>query len=153
MPVTYTAAPAQPGVQPKGGHIGVQTEVFSYQGTASVSAGDVILACKIPNFATVLDCAIKLAFKADTQATVNVFVARNNEGSASALFSFGSQALSATGGSTMFRPAAAFAGPQRISLSDDAGVQFALLKFGVAAGTSTVSFSAAGYVTYAMDEF
>lgn len=152
MPVTYTAAPAQPGVQPKGGHIGVQTEVFAFNGTALISAGDVVLACKIPNFATVLDCGIRLFLKDDTQATVNVFVAKVNDGSASAIFTMGSQLLSSTGGAVMFRPTGTFQGPTRISLSDDAAVQYALLKFGIAAGSSTTSFSCNGWVTYAMDE-
>jgi len=155
MPVTYTAAPAQPGVQPKGAHTGVQTEVFSYQGTAAISAGDVVLLCKIPNFATVLDCAIKLATKNDTTASVlTVFIAKVNDGAASAISTFGTSGTTTTAGSVMFRPANAFSGPFRISLSDDAGVQYALLKMSVTTlATSTTSFSANGYVTYAMDEF
>lgn len=151
---TLTASTAQPGVMPKQGHIGVQSEVFISTGMASLAASDVVLCCKIPHGATVLDMAARVAHKADTQATVNFFVAKANEGSGTALFSFGQQVLSATGGTVLFRPttASGFAPGTRISLSDDAAVQYALLKISVTAGTTTTSMSFNGYVMYTMDE-
>lgn len=153
MPVTFTANAAQPGVQPKGGHIGVQTEVFTIDGPSQSSAGDVILACKIPNFATVIDCMVRFG-RGGTDSVVNVFVAKTGDGSASSIFSFGVQTLSSTvAGAAMFRPGVTFQGPTRISLSDDAAVQHALLKIGIVSGSTTTSFSLNGYVTYAMDEF
>lgn len=151
---TLTAAAAQPGVSPKQGHFGVQCEVFSSDAMASLAASDVVLCCKIPHGATVLDMACRVGHRADTQATVNFFVAKTNEGSGTALFTFGSQVLSATGGTVLFRPTTAslFAPGTRISLSGDAAVQYALLKISVTAGTTTTSMSFNGYVQYTMDE-
>lgn len=151
---TLTAAAAQPGVQPKGYQTGVQCEVFSSSAMASLAASDVVLCCKIPHGATVLDMAARVGHRADTQATVNFFVAKINEGSGTALFSFGQQVLSATGGTVLFRPttASAFIPGTKISLSDDAAVQYALLKISVTAGTTTTSLSFGGYVEFTMDE-
>lgn len=151
---TLTAAAAQPGVMPKGYQTGVQCELFSSAAMASLAASDVVLCCKIPTGATVLDMACRVGHKADTQATVNFFVAKINEGSGTALFSFGQQVLSATGGTVLFRPTTAslFIPGTKITLSDDAAVQYALLKISVTAGTTTTSLSFGGFVTFTMDE-
>lgn len=149
---TFTAAAALPGVSPKAYQTGVQCEVFSHGGTASIAAGDVVLGCKIPHGATVLDCAVKLFHKADTQVTLNPFVAKVGDGSGTAIFSFGSQVTSSTAGSVLFRPGNSFAGPTKISLSDDATFRYAMFKVGITAGTTTTSFSMNGYVLYTMDE-
>jgi hypothetical protein len=151
---TLTAAAAQPGVSPKQGHIGVQCEVFASTGMASLAASDVVLCCKIPNGATILDMAARVGHKADTQATVGFFVAKAGDGSGSALFTFGAQVLSATGGTVLFRPTTAslFIPGTKVSLSDDAAVQYALLKISVTAGTTTTSMSFGGWVSYVMDE-
>lgn len=150
---TLTAAAAQPGVMPKSYQTGVQCELFSSGGMASLAASDVVLCCKIPTGATVIDMLCRVGHKADTQATVNLFVAKVNEGSGTALFTFGSQVLSATGGTVLFRPTtASLFLPTKISLSDDAAVQYALLKISVTAGTTTTSFSFGGAVLYTMDE-
>ncbi|MNG40713.1 hypothetical protein D3C84_1294380 [compost metagenome] len=42
--------------------------------------------------------------------------------------------------------------PTKISLSDDAAVQYAMLKVGISAGSTTTSFSLNGWVSYTMDE-
>lgn len=146
---TFTCSTALAGVQPKQIHAGAQATTFLHAATASAAAGDVVLCCKIPNRAMVLDAAIRIGHKADTQATANVFLAKVADGSASAIAQLGTQVLSATGGAVMFRPAATWT-PTRISLSDDATVQHALLKISVQAGTTTTSFSLAGYVLYTM---
>lgn len=148
---TFTCSAALPGVQPKGMESGVQCKVFAHAATASAAAGDVVLACKIPHGATVLDAMIRVGHRADTQATVNVFLAKVGDGSATAIASMGTQVLSATGTAQLFRPLTPWA-PTRISLSDDAAVQHALLKISIQAGTTTTSFSCNGYVTYTMDE-
>lgn len=150
---TFTCSAALPGVQPKGMESGVQCKVFAHAATASAAAGDVVLACKIPHGATVLDAMIRIGHRADTQATANVFLAKVGDGSASAIASMGTQVLSASGAAQLFRPtSAALWAPTRISLSDDAAVQHAMLKISIQAGTTTTSFSCNGYVTYTMDE-
>lgn len=148
---TFTCAAALPGVQPKQAHTGVQAETFSYA-AATAAAGDVVLACKIPHGATVLDCLIRMHQKSDTQATAHVFVAKVGDGSATVVVEMGTQLLSATGGAVMYRPSIGFLGPNRISLSDDAAVQYAMLKISLQAGTTTASFSINGYVSFCMDE-
>lgn len=148
---TFTCSAALPGVAPKQVHVGAISKVFNRPDVASAAAGDVVLCCKIPNRAMVLDCAIRMGHRADTQATANVFLAKDSDGSATAIAQMGTQVLSATGGAVMFRPSTTWT-PTRISLSDDAAVQYALLKVSVQAGTTTTSFSMAGYVLYSMDD-
>lgn len=148
---TFTCSTALAGVQPKQIHAGAQATTFLHAATASAAAGDVVLCCKLPNRAMVLDCAIRIGHKADTQATANVFLAKVGDGSASAIASMGTQVLSATGGAAMFRATSTWA-PTRISLSDDASVQHAMLKVSIQAGTTTTSFSLSGYVLYTMSD-
>lgn len=148
---TFTCSTALAGVQAKQIHEGAQATSFVHTGTTSAAAGDVVLCCKIPDRARVLDAAVRIGHKADTQATANVFLAKVGDGSASAIASMGTQVLSATGGAQMFRPSTAWT-PTRISLSDDAALQYAMLKVSIQAGTTTTSFSLAGYVLYTMSD-
>lgn len=148
---TFTASSAQSGVAPKQAHVGVQSKTFA-SGALTMAASDVVLLCKIPAGATVLDAMVRMHHKADTQATANVFLAKINEGSGTAIASMGQQLLSATGGAVMFRPTTTWPGPTLVSLSDDASLQYALLKLSLTAGTTTASFSFAGYVTYINDQ-
>ena len=148
---TVTCSAALPGVSAKQHPTGAITKYFTRADVASLAAGDVVLCCKLPDRAMILDCAIRMGHRADTQATANVFLAKSGDGSASAIASMGTQVLSATGGAQMFRPSTAWV-PTRISLSDDAAVQHALLKVSVQAGTTTTSFSLAGYILYSMDD-
>lgn len=148
---TFTCSAALPGVQPKQGHRGVNSVVFTRAGVASAAAGDVFLCAKIPNRAMVLDAAIRMGHLADTQATANVFLAKNGDGSGTAIAQLGTQVLSATGGAVMFRPSTTWT-PTRISLSDDAAVQYAWLKISQQAGSTTTSFSFSGYLLYSMDD-
>ena len=147
---TFTCSAALPGVQPKAYQTGVIAKTFLHAATASAAAGDVVLGCKIPHGAMVIDCAVRVGHKADTQATANIFIAKVGDGSATAIVQMATQVLSATGGTVLVRPNAAWA-PTRISLSDDAAIQYAMLKVSIQAGTTTTSFSLAGYVSYMMD--
>lgn len=149
---TFTCSAAAAGVSPKAGHVGVQAKTFFHTGTTSISASDVVLLCKVPANATVLDCAIRLFHKADTSAVLNVFLAKINDSSATAIATMGSITVSSTGGNVLFRPTSAWAGSALISLSDDATLQYAFLKVGIVSGTATTSFSCNGYVTYIMDQ-
>lgn len=148
---TFTSSAALPGVQPKNVYKGVNSTVFSRVGVASAAAGDVFLCCKIPNRAMVLDALVNMGHRADTQATANIFLAKVGDGSATAIAQLGTQVLSATGGAAMFRPGATWI-PTRISLSDDAAVQYAMLKISIQAGTTTTSFTFNGAIFYSMDD-
>lgn len=151
MAATFTCSAANAGVQPRANYEGVTYAYFKHAATASISASDVVLLCKIPTMATVLDCMIRCGHNADTQATVSFFLAKVGDSSATAIASFGTQALSKTGGTVLFRPSAAWA-PTRISVSDDAAFQYVFLKSGVSAGTVTTSYSLNGYILYTMNE-
>ena len=148
---TVTCSAALPGVQPKNVYKGMNSKAFIRADVVSLAAGDVVLCCKIPNRAMVLDAAIRVGHRADTQATVNFFLAKDSDGSATAIAQLGTQVLSATGGAQMFRPSTTWT-PTRISLSDDAAIQHVFLKASVQAGTTTTSMTLAGYISYAMDE-
>lgn len=148
---TVTCSAALPGAPVKNVHVGAISKVFNRPDVASLAAGDVVLCCKLPNRAMILDCAIRMGHRADTQATANIFLAKDSDGSASSIAQLGTQVLSATGGAQMFRPSTTWT-PTRISLSDDAAVQHAFLKISVQAGTTTTSFSLAGYILYSMDD-
>lgn len=148
---TFTCSAALPGVQPKQGHRGVNSVVFTRPDVASAAAGDIFLCAKIPNRAMVLDAAIRMGHRADTQATANVILAKDTDGSATAIAQLGTQVMSATGGAVMFRPSTTWT-PTRVSLSDDAAVQYAWLKVSLQAGSTTTSFSFSGYLLYSMDD-
>ena len=105
---TFTAAAAQPRIQPKGYHEGVQAVTGSVSITATVSAGDVFIMAKIPNKSRIL--AIQRNFAAGAG---NDWVgAIGLQGSLSA-FGTANGATGAVGW-------AAKALPLDISLSDDA---------------------------------
>lgn len=148
---TFTCSAALPGVQAKQVHAGVNSVTFNRPDVASAAAGDVFLCAKIPNRAMVLDAAIRMGHRADTQATANIILAKSGDGSASSVAQLGTQVMSATGGAVMFRPSTTWT-PTRISLSDDAAVQYALLKISLQAGSTTTSYSFSGYLLYTMDE-
>lgn len=149
---TVTCNAALSGVQPKAYQTGVQSEFFATAAAFSAAAGDVVLACKLPNKATILDCCIRLHDKADTASVYNVFVAKVGDGSASAAFQLATQQVSSTGGAVMVRPTNVFFPGTKVSLSDDAAVQYAMLKISKTSGTTTASVTIAGWVSYTMDE-
>lgn len=151
---TITCNAALPGVSPKGYQTGVQSEFFTtpLAGGFSAAASDVVLCCKIPTGATILDCLIRLHDKADTASVYNVFVAKVNEGSGTAIFQLATTTVSSTGGAVMVKPTNVFFPGTKISLSDDAAVQYAVLKISKTSGTTTASVSLAGWVSYTMDE-
>lgn len=149
---TVTCNAALPGVQPKGYQTGVQSESFQTAAVFSAAAGDVVLACKVPNKATLLDCCIRIHDKADTASVYNVFVAKVGDGSASAIFQLASQQVSSSGGAFMVRPTNVFFPGTKLSLSDDAAIQYAMVKISKTSGTTTASVSIAGWVSWTLDE-
>lgn len=149
---TFTCNAALPGVQPKGYQTGVQCEVFQTAATISPAASDVILACKIPNKATILDCSVRLHDKADTASVYNIFIAKVGDGSGTAIMQLATATVSSTGGAALIRPTNVFFPGTKVSLSDDAAVQYAMLKISKTSGTTTASVSVQGFVSYTMDE-
>ena len=78
--------------------------------------------------------------------------AKAGDGSASAVFQLASQQVSSTGGAVMIRPTNVFFPGTKLSLSDDAAVQYAFIKIAKTSGTTTASVSLAGWVSWTMDE-
>lgn len=149
---TFTCNSALAGVPPKGYQTGVQCETFVTAAAISPAASDVILACKIPNGATILDCAIRIHDKADTASVYNFFIAKVGDGSATAIMQLATATVSSTGGAALVRPTNVFFPGTKISLSDDAAVQYALLKVSKTSGTTTASVTMAGQVTFSLDK-
>lgn len=150
--VTITAAAGVP--LPKAHHIGVQALHFQYASGATKvgTIGDTLVLGKLPNHGTVLDVMAHLGAKADTVATMVFFITKGNPASdTTTLAIVGTVSASSTGGVVTFRPGALTELPHQISLSDDDGIQYAVLKMRFAAGTETVSFSLDGYVTFALN--
>ena len=149
--VTVTAAAGIP--LPKAHHVGVQALHFQYEGggTSIGTPGDTIILGKLPNKGTVLDMASRVDTNADTSSAVVFFITKGNPASeTTTLAILGTISNSATLGAVMFRPGAVWA-PYKVSLSDDDGTQYALLKVRFAAGTATTSMSMDGYITFAMN--
>lgn len=149
---TFTCNSALPGVPPKGYQTGVQCETFATAATISPAASDVILACKIPNGATILDCSVRIHDKADTASVYNIFIAKVGDGSGTAIMQLATATVSSTGGAALVRPTSVFFPGTKISLSDDAAVQYAMLKVSKTSGTTTASVSLAGMITYSLDK-
>jgi hypothetical protein len=149
---TITCNAALPGVQPKGYQTGMQVETFTTAATFSAAASDVVLCCKVPNGATLLDCAVRIHDKADTASVYNIFIAKVGDGSGTAVMQLATATVSSTGGAALIRPTNVFFPGTKLSLSDDAAVQYALVKVSKTSGTTTASVSMAGWVSWTMDE-
>lgn len=150
--VTTTTAAGVP--LPKAHHIGVQALHFQYASGAGTfgTIGDTLVLGKLPNHATVLDVMAHLGSKADTVATMVFFITKGKTASdTTTLAVIGTVSASSTGGTVTFRPGATTELPHIVSLSDDDGIQYAVLKMRCAAGTASVSFSLDGYITFALN--
>lgn len=133
---------------------GVHVRVFEREsGTLIGSAGDVVLLCKIPNGAYILDVAF--AGRAGGAGSPSfVFHARHPRSSVTSTVI--STTLSATLGMRSIAQAGYDNGPVKISISSDQTLPYAILGVVVIPGaagagtlTATTSFFVKGYVTFA----
>lgn len=127
---TLTGTAAAAGVQPKSFHVGVQAVTGTYS-LPSLSAGDIMQICKVPNGAKIL--AIQRNFAAGTGNDVVV-----NVGYDDSLSAFGS-ATGAAGIAFLTKGL-----PFDVSLSDGAVPQHRVINLSAATVTSA---SATGAVT------
>lgn len=140
--VTYTAAGmASP---PRAHAVGETTVVFSKSITqfhATVSSA--VLLCKIPNKAIIFDAGYK---SADATAAVTAALLELRVGSAAiGVTTSANQAVAGMNRATLL--------PLKVSLSDDAAVQYAVLSLNcTTAGTASTSLSLAGFVSYIMGD-
>lgn len=140
--------------QPKQVHTGLQCRrlVFNSGATAFGTAGDVCYLAKIPNRATVVGCRIFLSSGA-AGSIANVIVTKGKTASATTTLAvLGSFTTSAALARFDMGSLGIVGSHFQVSLSDDDGVQYAVLKLHFTAGTSaTASVSLEGVVTWAMD--
>lgn len=145
--------------QPKGHHVGVQALRFTkaFGATAFGTIGDTLVLGKIPNRATVLDCMSRFQAKAATgAATLCWFITKGNPDSDTSTLAVLGSLTTSNDVELTFRPGVGTGNgsnglPFQVSLSDDDGVQYALLKVRFVAGTETTSFAIDGWVSFAMN--
>lgn len=151
---TFTATPAMLGYPVRVSDTGLIVQSWEYQGIGNTAPGDVILCCKIPNGATIIDAAVRIGHKADTQATVQLYVNSVGQSTISTIVNMGAFAGSATA-QGLLRPVTAGTGwrVKKVELSEaGGGAPYALFKVSYSTGTTTTSFSMNGWVSYAMDQ-
>lgn len=152
MASTYTAATAFNS--PHAPHTGVQAQLFRYSsGSTQIgTSSDVVILCKIPNDATLLDVRARVVARNDGGAELRVYLTHAEPRSqTSTLAVLGSLSVSVTVGTLQFTPSPGFA-PFRLSITDAYALQYAWLKImWINAASATASFSIDGYVMYAMN--
>lgn len=140
--VTYTATTGMSNTPRKNN--GDNVVVFSktlgqFHGTVSSA----IVLCKIPNHAIIYDGAYKCA-DATAAVTATLLELRVN-GVAIAATTSANQATAGLNRANLL--------PYKVSLSDDAALQYAVLSLQVTtAGTASTSLSVGGFIAYSMDE-
>ena len=141
-PVTYTATTGMTNTprQNNGDNVVVFSKAISqFHATAS----SVVLLCKVPNHAIIYDAAYACA---GATAAVTATLLELRVGSTAIAAS--TSANQATAG---YNRAALL--PLKVSLSDDAATQYAILSLTcTTAGTASTSLSIAGYIAYSMDQ-
>lgn len=147
MAVSTLTASSQ-NATPKAFHGGLTTARFTFtlNAAASTTASDVILLCKLPNKATVIDGYITGTcgssahlIKVGTSADDDAFIVGAGAGT-----------LSATAARKQFDSGVM---PFRVSLSDDAVPQWTWLKAEtVSVGSTTMTLSITGVVIYEMGQ-
>lgn len=151
MASTYTAATAVP--QPRAPHTGLQAAVFRYSSGQTMigTSSDVVVLCKIPNTATVLDMRARVVSRNDGGGELRMYLTHGKTASeTTTLAVISSLSVSVTVGTLRMEPAAGFA-PFRLSITDATSIQYAWLKIMWLNSTATASFSIDGYITYAMN--
>lgn len=139
---TLKANKAQAGVQPRSVHAGTNSIKFVYSVTATLSAGDVIQACKVPHGA-IID-SIRYVRTGAGQFTANV-----GDGGDADRFDVSATLVADT---VILADAAAGIGYQ-YDISDDAVDQFDTIDFTVTTVTTgTAAGVLSGVVQYHMDE-
>lgn len=135
-------------------HAGMVAQGFDVNSGATVfgTIGDAVLLARIPHAVALMDYNIRIRTPSTsilgrmvlTQGTTDTTLP------AAATAAGPSTTLTAVAGGQRFRGAF---DPFLVSLSDDAAVQYGVLKFQVTAGTESTTFCLAGYVSYSRDLF
>lgn len=140
--VTYTATTGM-SMPPRSNAVGATTVVFSKTlSQFHATASSAIVLCKIPNHAIIFDAAYGIA---NVTAAVTASLVELRVGStAIAVTTSVNQATTGYNRATLL--------PIKVSLSDDAATQYAVLSLMcTTAGTVSTSLSLAGYISYLMD--
>ncbi len=140
--VTYTATTNMSNA-PRQNH-GDNVVVFSKSlGQFHTTVSSAIVLCKVPNHAIIYDAAYACA-GATAAVTATLLELRVN-GAAIAATTSANQATAGLNRAGLL--------PLKVSLSDDAAVQYAIVSLQVTtAGTASTSLSVAGYIAYSINE-
>lgn len=140
--VTYTATDGM-SRSPRAG-IGDNVVVFSKSLTQfHATASSALVLCKIPNHAVIYDAAYKCA-DATSGVTAALLELRVN-GVAIAATTSANQATAGLNRASLL--------PYKVSLSDDAALQYAVLSLMcTTAGTASTSLSVGGFIAYTMNQ-
>lgn len=140
--VTYTSTTGMTNAPRQG----IKDNVVVFSKTLSqfhATASSAIVLCKIPNHAIIYDAAYACA-GATAAVTAGLLELRVN-GVAIAATTSANQATAGLNRAGLL--------PYKVSLSDDAALQYAVLSLMcTTAGTASTSLSVAGYVAYSMDQ-
>jgi hypothetical protein len=139
--VTYTATTGMTN-SPRSNN-GDNVVVFSKSLSAfHGTVGSAVVFCKVPNHAIVYDAAYACA--GATAAVTATLLELQLGSTAIAATTSANQATAGYNRSGLL--------PLKVSLSDDAAVQYAILRlYCTTAGTASTSLSIAGYIAYSMD--
>lgn len=140
--ITYTSTTGMTNAPRQG----IKDNVVVFSKTLSqfhATASSAIVLCKIPNHAIIYDAAYACA-GATAAVTAGLLELRVN-GVAIAATTSANQATAGLNRAGLL--------PYKVSLSDDAALQYAVLSLMcTTAGTASTSLSVAGYVAYSMDQ-
>lgn len=140
--VTYTSTTgmSNPPRQNNGDNVVVFSKTLSQFHTTASSA---VLLCKIPNHAIIYDGAYSCA--GATAAVTATLLEMRVGATAIAATTSANQATAGLNRINLL--------PLKVSLSDDAALQYAILRLQVTtAGTASTSLSIAGYIAYSLDQ-
>lgn len=140
--VTYTATEGMRNAPRQ--NIGDNVVIFSKSlGQFHATVSSAVVLCKVPNHAIIYDAAYGCA--GATAAVTAALLELRVNGVAIAASTSANQATAGLNRATLL--------PYKVSLSDDAALQYAILSLHcTTAGTASTSLSVAGYIAYSMDQ-
>lgn len=144
---TMIASQAQSGIQPRALHAGVNSVYAIYSLTATLSAGDIIQMCKLPDRARVVDAI--LASDVNLAPNATALLNLGNRDDHDCLIA--SATISAH---VMFRLNVAGAIGKQFDVSDDATTRYTMIEIAISdfTGTGTKSGAISLNLTYQIDQ-
>ena len=142
---TLIAAQAQSGIMPRALHAGVNAVHAVYSLSATLSAGDIIQMCKLPDGARIVD--VKFGSNVNLGANADVYSVGTRANPTALITS----ATCSAG--LIFEPTLLQIGSV-LDVSDDAAIQYSMIEVAVStfAGTGTTSGAVSLNILYQLDQ-